>query len=342
MRFDVKFSKTDRSFQPEFDVTVADGGYDVGYAAGESTGYGKGYAVGETAGYAAGISEMESYNAGILKDCNTALLTCGVSPVERLEELSEQIKSIVEAFFMTVSVGGVKFYLDVSPSTPVKGIVVDENGRGTQYSGGQLPDNWNVKVMLNDSGVPVVILRDANVTEITGYPGRIGLPGNTVPVQVTLVGENTLTGSAPLSANGCDIVIGGTGSLRINGNDGLGCGKENITIKSGTVQVDVGYQATKVKTLVVEGGTLISKTVWWHPTNGKGIIAEQIVIKGGSVVAASPVGALSVAPDLSLYSGDYTAFGGQSSDVFENYNESKATSYGYFKIAPGNNAYMQG
>ncbi len=325
MTFGVKISKTDQSFQPDFaQVIETTGGYDRGYDDGDAVGYGR------------GISEMEAYNAAILKECNAALLTCGVAPVEGLEAVPQRVRRIIDVAFMAVAMGGEKFYLDVSPGTPVKGIAVDENGKRAQYNGAALPENWNVKMDLNQGGMPTLTLRNVNATEITGYPGRIGLPGNTMPVRMVLIGENSLASYAPLSANGCDIIISGTGSLDINNvGSAIGSGCETVTIQSGAITTTSYWNTIDAKSLVIEGGTLRVVSTRYD-SNGNGIKAESIVIKDGAVEVSVPhAKAMTVAPDLSQYNGNYRAVGGTSNSNCSAYNEDSATTYKYFRITGG-------
>ncbi len=232
-------------------------------------------------------------------------------------------KAVDPVSHMTVTLtGNSKRDVDVSATTPIKTIVM-ENGVATVKTG--VVDGWIVKMDYNAGGTPIMTLKNASATEIAARPA------NEAALNIALEGVNTLTSATALSAGGQDILFSGTGSLLINGNDGIGNGTETVTVQSGTVTVDTKYQAVKVKALVVEGGTLSSKTVWGNTTNGKAIIAESIVIKGGTVEAESSVGALSVAPDLSGYS-NYAAVGGESSDNATAYAASNALLYKYIKV----------
>ncbi len=232
-----------------------------------------------------------------------------------------RIQAVDPVSAMTVTLAGnSKKDIPVSAADPVKTIVL-ENGVAAVKTGEV--DGWVVKMDYN-AGVPIMTLKNASATEITARTN------NTATLNIALEGENTLASATGLSANGCDIIISGTGTLNVtNTGTGIGSGAETVTIDGAIVNVSTGWFGINARNLVMECGSLYVTTS--RADKYAITVSGSITVKGGVVEAYSAKGAVSVVPDLSQYS-NCTAIAGTSSEAAGAYNAASATTYKYIKV----------
>lgn len=196
------------------------------------------------------------------------------------------------------------------------------------------------------SDARILILKDYTY-QGRGYEyssGNYALVYSTGKLEVSLNGENTLK-QTESNENGIYTVgalrIRNTGSLTIEGNSCYCLYSNNIIefqANLGTVNLKSTGNATAIvsndndgdgedeQAIIVYGGDIYVET--FYP------ISDLTINGGGFKVSGSP--ALSTAPDISAYEGDYTITVSENQDGSNpvTYNQDNISNYNYFRIAP--------
>ena len=196
------------------------------------------------------------------------------------------------------------------------------------------------------SDARILILKDYTY-QGRGYEyssGNYALVYSTGKLEVSLNGENTLKQT---ESNEDGIYTAGalrirnTGSLTIEGNSCCCLYSNNIIefqANLGTVNLKSTGNATAIvsndndgdgedeQAIIVYGGDIYVET--FYP------ISDLTINGGGFKVSGSP--ALSTAPDISAYEGDYTITVSENGDGSNpvTYNQDNISTYNYFRIAP--------
>lgn len=196
------------------------------------------------------------------------------------------------------------------------------------------------------SNARILILKDYTY-QGRGYEyssGNYALVYSTGTLEVSLSGENTLkqteSGKDGIYTVGA-LRIRNTGSLTIEGNSCCCIYSNNIIefqANLGTVNLKSTGNATAIvsydndgdtadeQAIIVYGGDIYVET--FYP------ISDLTINGGGFKVSGSP--ALSTAPDISAYEGDYTITVSENQDGSNpvTYNQDNISNYNYFRIAP--------